>query len=263
MAPGAGAGGLTLRVVAAIAALTAIIVALRLLLAPPPPAPPPSSEAGRSAAARASPWTATTAGETPPATRTGGTARSAASSSAPALAAAVTRDLVTAAARGDAAALQRLTEAMQAGDPRAYAYSALYCLPGSGCDPSPGDRPVALAASQVRAGLAIRSGDPDAIYHAGLAIAHRSLGRNALRGAAWMLVACRRGHDCATPAELDQAWPCAATDAACRAATTVEDRLQSVLGASGFASAFTLADEYGGLLDSGEVPESAVAYGSR
>jgi hypothetical protein len=168
-----------------------------------------------------------------------------------------------AAARGDAAAGERLAEALQAGDPRAYAYSALYCVPGSGCDPAPGDRAVALAASQVRAGLAIRSGDPEAIYHGGLAIAHRALGRNLPRGAAWMLVACRRGYNCVSPGELDRAWPCGVRDEACRAATTVEDRLQSVLGPGGFARAYALADEFSVLLDSGDVPESAVTYGNK
>jgi hypothetical protein len=113
----------------------------------------------------------------------------------------------------------------------------------------------------VRAGLAIRSGDPEAVYHAGLAIARRSLGRNPTRGAAWVLVACRRGYDCASPQELDRAWPCGEADAACRSMTSVEDRLQFALGPDGFARAFTLADEFGAMLDSGDVPESAVAYG--
>jgi hypothetical protein len=119
---------------------------------------------------------------------------------------------------------------------------------------------VALAASQVRAGLAIRSGDPEAVYHAGLAFAHPALGRSALRGAAWMLVACRRGFDCVEPAELDRSWPCPASDDACPATTTVEDRLQAILGAGSFARAYTLADEFGAMLDAGEVSEAAVAY---
>lgn len=263
MASPGGGGRLVLLVVAAVAVLAAAMVGLRALLAPASlPAGAPVSETGRESLP-------STPGEpdvqdvspsgvpreaAPPGREAG------AEDAAPSRA--VTREVVLAAARGDGAASARLAEALQAGDPRAYAFSALYCVPGSGCDPSPGDRAVALAASQVRAGLAIRSGDPEAVYHAGLALAHPALGRSARRGAAWMMVACRRGFDCAAPAELDRSWPCAAGNDACRSATTVEDRLQAILGAGNFARAYTLADEFGAMLDAGEVTEAAVAYGA-
>jgi hypothetical protein len=252
-------GGFALRLVAGIVVLAAAIVALRYLLAPEPsPAAPGRSAKAGDAELRSSPWQAGPAG----APASAPARQAPATGVAPAAPMqAVTRDLAVSAMRGDAAAAERLSRAMEAGDPRAYAYAALYCVPGTGCDPSPGDRAVALAASQVRAGLAIRSGDPEAVYHAGLAIAQRGLGRNPLRGAAWMLVACRRGYDCASPGELDRAWPCGAADAACGATTTVEDRLQTLMGAAGFAQAFTLADEFGAMLDAGDVPESVVAYG--
>ncbi len=260
VSPGGGRR-LLLLVVAAIALLTAAIVALRLWFSPAPgPAASPVAEAGREPQPE-TPWVtaAPDAPGEPPQHRASRSPLEAAG--APELAG-ITREVALAAARGDGAALARLAEAVQAGDPRAYAFSALYCVHGSGCDPSPGDRGVALAASQVRAGLAIRSGEPEAVYHAALAVAHPALGRSALRGAAWMLVACRRGYDCVEPAELDRSWPCPASDAACRTATTVEDRLQAILGAGNFARAYTLADEFGAMLDAGEVSEAAVAYGA-
>lgn len=254
---------LVLFVVVAVGVLLAALAGLRGLLAPAPlPTEPPTSEADRGMP-RSAPWTPG-ARDTPPPAGPGaaqpqGREAGAAAAATPV---GVTRDIALAAASGDRGASARLAGAVQAGDPRAYAFSALYCVPGSGCDPSPGDRAVALAASQVRAGLAIRSGDPEAVYHAGLAVAHPALGRSALRGAAWMLVACRRGYDCVEPAELDRSWPCPANDAACRSATTVEDRLQALLGAGQFARAYTLADEFGAMLDAGEVGEGAVAYGA-
>jgi hypothetical protein len=259
-----GAARRVVLLVAAVIVLTAALLGVRTLLAPsrlaapspvagaereePRPAPRPSAEEHAPAG-------------TAPATVSRPSRDPGAAAAAPA-ARAVTRDMAMAAARGDGAAGARLAEALQAGDPRAYAFSALYCVHGSGCDPAPGDRMVALAASQVRAGLAIRSGDPEAVYHAGLALAQPALGRSALRGAAWMLVACRRGYDCAEPTELDRSWPCPAGDGACLSTTTVEDRLQAILGAGGFARAYTLADEFGAMLESGEVSEAAVAYGA-
>jgi hypothetical protein len=255
-----GGSRLALAAVAAVVVLTAALLAVRALLSPGPADSPARAEGET---LRDTPWpSAAPAASVLQAPGTTGAAAMPPGPPAPAVATLLDRDVALAAARGDAAAAGRLAKAMQAGDPRAYAYSALYCVPGSGCDPAPGERAVALAASQVRAGLAIRSGDPEAVYHAGLAIAQSSLGRNPLRGAAWMLVACRRGYRCAAPDDLDRAWSCAGQDAACRAATTVEDRLQAVLGAAQYARAFTLADEYAAQLDAGELPESAVAYGS-
>lgn len=261
-APG-GARRLALLVVVAVIVFAAAMVGLRALFAPAPlPERSPAADAGREVL-RSTPWPAG-AQDAGPSGVPGAAARpgrevgpEAASRST-----AVTREVAMAAAHGDGAASARLAEGVQAGDPRAYAFSALYCVHGSGCDPSPGDRGVALAASQVRAGLAIRSGDPEAVYHAGLALAHPTLGRSGLRGAAWMLVACRRGYDCVEPAELDRSWPCAASDDACVSTTTVEDRLQAILGAGNFARAYTLADEFGAMLDAGEVSEAAVAYGA-
>ncbi len=246
-------------VVAGVVALTAAFVAGRALLAPEPAADPAVTDGA--AAPRSSPWAGAAPSEASQSSSVPARAAAEPSSAGAEASPGIERDAALAAARGDAAAAARLASALQAGDPRAYAYSALYCVPGSGCDPAPGARGVTLAGSQVRAGLAIRSGDPEAVYHAGLAIAQESLGRNPLRGAAWMLVACRRGYRCATPDDLDRAWSCAAGDAACRAASTVEDRLQSVLGAAEYARAYTLADEFGAMLDAGDVPDAAVAYG--
>lgn len=241
-------------------ALTALILLWRLAAAPTAPPPTPGEPAAEAAASpQDSPWPGLPASPAPanaPAVATGDTPGPAAAS-----AAALPPDLARRAAAGEAAAGARLAEALRRGEPRAYGQAALYCVPGSGCDPAPGDRAVALAAAQVRAGLAIRSGDPEAVYHAALSIAHPALGRNPVRGAAWMLVACRRGYDCAAPGELDRAFPCAEGDAACRAATTVEDRLSLALGSAGYTRAFSLADDYAAGLESGEVPERALAYG--
>ncbi|MCU0974697.1 MAG: hypothetical protein MUC71_00095 [Steroidobacteraceae bacterium] len=263
MASPGGRGRHALLAVAAVAVVAASVAGLRALLAPAPsPAQPLVTQPGGQAL-RSTPWPAGVQDVRPDAAPGGSSApaREAGAAAAPPTAT-VTREVAMAAARGDGAAAARLAEAVQEGDPRAYAFSALYCVHGSGCDPAPGDRMVALAASQVRAGLAIRSGDPEAIYHAALAIAQPALGRSAMRGAAWMLVACRRGYDCLEPAELDRSWPCAANDDACRSATTVEDRLQAILGAGSFARAYTLADEFGAMLDDGDVTEAAVAYGA-
>ena len=256
-----GGARLSLAVGAGVVALAAVMVAGRLLVVPQPepaPAVPAEREPLRDDPWRPAPPSPAAAGPAMERAPAAGATRQ-----SPPPPDAVTRDVVMAAVRGQPEAVARLARAIQAGDPRAYAYSALYCVAGTGCDPAPGERHVALAASAVRAGLAVRSGDPEAVYHAGLAIANAALGRSPLRGAAWMLVACRGGYDCAAPAELDRSWPCAAGDAACRAATTVEDRLQAALGAGAYAQAFTLADEFGAMLDAGDVPESAVAYGSK
>lgn len=251
---------LALAVAAGVVALAVAMAAGRLLQTPLPD-PAGAASRGRESV-RGEPWPPAPAPSAAAPRETGPAPAADDARPAASVIAAITPDVGRAAARGEPEALARLAAAMQAGDPRAYAYSALYCGVGTGCDPAPGERHVALAASAVRAGLAVRSGDPEAVYHAGLAIANAALGRSPLRGAAWMLVACRRGYDCAAPAELDRSWPCAAGDAACRAATTVEDRLQAALGANGYARAYTLADEFGAMLDAGDVPESAVAYGS-
>lgn len=157
-----------------------------------------------------------------------------------------------------------LADAVQAGDKRAYGYAALYCGSGSPCDPTSGDdRLMSLAAAQTRAGLAIRSGDPEAIFHAGLAIGNARLGRNPLRGAAWMLVACERGYDCSGENELNQELICPRGAPDCIPGSSLRDRLQARLGSATYAEAYALAQRYQQDLDSGEVPERAIAFGSK
>ncbi len=157
-----------------------------------------------------------------------------------------------------------LADAVQAGDKRAYGYAALYCGSGSPCDPTSGDdRLMSLAAAQTRAGIAIRSGDPEAIFHAGLAIGNARLGRNPLRGAAWMLVACERGYDCSAENELNQELICPRGAPDCIPGSSLRDRLQAKLGPATYAEAYALAQRYQQDLDSGEVPERAIAFGSK
>jgi hypothetical protein len=163
--------------------------------------------------------------------------------------------------RRDFESRPRLEEALRAGEPRAYAYAALHCGPGSDCDPVPGDRAMSLAAAQVRAGLAIRSGDAEAIYDAGRAIASDQLGRNPLRGAAWMLVACDRGYDCSAGNALNEALRCDEADLACRPGANVTDLLAAQLGPADYARAFALAAEYDAKLARGELADREVAFG--
>ena len=155
-----------------------------------------------------------------------------------------------------------LKDAIRAGEPRALAYAALYCVDGSPCDPMSGqDRGMSLASAQSRAGRAIASGDPEAIFHAGLAIANDSIGRNGVRGAAWMLVACARGYDCSPANELNELLACPAGRAGCVPGANVNDRLESSLGSAGYAEAFALSQEYGQLLESGEPPVRSWSFG--
>ncbi len=157
-----------------------------------------------------------------------------------------------------------LADAVQAGDPRAYGYAALYCTSGSPCDPvGGGDRVMTLAAAQTRAGLAIRSGDPEAMFNAGLAIASPQMGRNPVRGAAWMLAACERGYDCTGENAMNQELICPRTATDCLPGASLRDRLQARLGAADYARAYALAQQYQQDLDSGSVPERAVVFGSR
>jgi hypothetical protein len=163
--------------------------------------------------------------------------------------------------RRDFASRPRLEEALREGDPRAYGYAALHCGPGSDCDPVPGDRAMSLASAQVRAGLAIRSGDAEAIYDAGRAIASDQLGRNPLRGAAWMLVACERGYDCSAGNALNEALRCDEADPDCRPGANVTDLLAAQLGPADYARAFALAAEYDAKLTRGEVADRELAFG--
>jgi len=163
--------------------------------------------------------------------------------------------------RRDFASRPRLEAALRTGEPRAYGYAALHCGPGSDCDPVPGDRAMALASAQVRAGLAIRSGDAEAIYDAGRAIASDQLGRNPLRGAAWMLVACERGYDCSAGNAHNEALRCDEADPACRPGANVTDLLAAQLGPADYARAFALAAEYDAKLTRGEVADRELAFG--
>lgn len=155
-----------------------------------------------------------------------------------------------------------LNEAVRAGNPRALAYAALHCVDGTPCDPMGGtDRNMSLASAQSRAGRAIASGDPEAIFHAGRAIADATIGRNAVRGAAWMLVACARGYDCSAANQLNEALRCPAGQGGCAAGGNVEDALQAGLGAAGYAEAYALSQEYAQLLEAGEPPVRTWAFG--
>lgn len=155
-----------------------------------------------------------------------------------------------------------LGEAVRAGEPRALGYAALHCINGSPCDPMGGsDRNMSLASAQSRAGRAIASGDPEAIFSAGRAIASDSVGRSPVRGAAWMLVACRKGFDCSASNELNEALRCTAGRAGCAPGGNVEDRLQTALGPGGFAEAYALSQEFSQLLEAGDPPVRSWAFG--
>ena len=107
----------------------------------------------------------------------------------------------------------------------------------------------------------VASGDPEAIFSAGLAIASESAGRNPVRGAAWLLVACRRGYDCSTSNELNEALRCPPGEATCATGGNVEDRLQAELGPGGFAEAYALSQEFSQLLEGGDPPVRSWAFG--
>jgi len=155
-----------------------------------------------------------------------------------------------------------LNDAVRAGNPRALAYAALHCVDGSPCDPMSGqDRGMSLASAQSRAGRAIASGDPEAIFHAGLAIANDSIGRNAVKGAAWMLVACGRGYDCSAANQLNEALVCPAGRPGCVPGANVNDRLEAGLGSAGYAEAFALSQEFSQLLEAGEPPVRSWSFG--
>ena len=155
-----------------------------------------------------------------------------------------------------------LGEAVRAGEPRALGYAALHCVDGSPCDPMGGtSRNMSLASAQSRAGRAIASGDPEAIFHAGRAIASASVGRNPVRGAAWMLVACRRGYDCSASNEFNEALRCPPGQSGCASGGNVEDRLQAELGPGGFAEAYALSQEFAQLLEAGDPPVRSWAFG--
>ena len=155
-----------------------------------------------------------------------------------------------------------LGEAVRAGEPRALGYAALHCVDGSACDPMGGtDRNMSLAAAQSRAGRAIASGDPEAIFNAGLAIASATVGRNPLRGTAWLLVACRKGYDCSASNELNEALRCPSGETRCATGGNLEDRLQAELGPGGFAEAYALSQEFSQLLEAGDPPVRSWAFG--
>lgn len=155
-----------------------------------------------------------------------------------------------------------LSEAVRAGEPRAMAYAALHCVDGAPCDPMGGkDRNMSLASAQSRAGRAIASGDAEAIFHAGLAIASESVGRNAVRGAAWMLVACARGYDCSAANQLNEALICPAGQSGCVPGGNVADVLQASLGADEYAAAFAMSQEFAQLLEGGEPPVGTWSFG--
>jgi len=235
-------------IITAIVVLTLAFLAVRLagsLRAPPPQTPPPV----RGAATIPAPDTL----PVPPLPPAPAPISQPAPAAAPARPAAVPRR--------DFESWPRFEAALQAGDPRAYGYAALHCGPGSDCDPVPGDRAMSLAAAQVRAGLAIRSGDAEAIYDAGRAIASDQLGRNPLRGAAWMLVACERGYDCSAGNALNEALRCDEADPACRPGANVTDLLAAQLGPADYARAFALAAEYDAQLTRGELGDREVAFG--
>jgi len=155
-----------------------------------------------------------------------------------------------------------LNDAVRAGDPRALGYAALHCVDGSPCDPLGGsDRNMSLASAQARVGRAIASGDPEAIFNAGLAIGDGSIGRNPVRGAAWLLVACARGYDCSAANDLNEALLCPSGQGGCGAGRNVEDTLQAGLGPGDYAEAYALAQEYAQLLEAGEPPVRTWAFG--
>lgn len=155
-----------------------------------------------------------------------------------------------------------LGEAVRAGEPRALGYAALHCVDGSPCDPMGGtDRNMSLASAQSRAGRAIASADPEAIFHAGRAIASAAVGRNPVRGAAWMLVACREGYDCSASNELNEALRCPSGQTGCVSGGNVEDRLRAELGPAGFAEAYALSQEFAQLLEAGDPPVRSWAFG--
>jgi len=234
-------------IVTAIVVLTLAFLAVRLAgsLRAPAPQPPPPAPGQTAAPAATEP--------VPPLASSAAPIIQAAPAAAPAQSAPPPRR--------DFASRPRLEEALRTGDPRAYGYAALHCGPGSDCDPVPGDRAMSLAAAQVRAGLAIRSGDAEAIYDAGRAIASDQLGRNPLRGAAWMLVACERGYDCSAGNALNEALRCDEADPACRPGANVTDLLAAQLGPADYARAFALAAEYDAKLTRGEVADRELAFG--
>jgi len=138
--------------------------------------------------------------------------------------------------------------AYQNGDPLAKIAHAGLSI-GSPLAPNP----AALPAAQEDINQAIASGDPEAIYRAGIIISDGRY-RETFQGYALMLAACDLGYECTAQNSTESNFPfgeCAATGT-CPAGSTVSDWVAANLGAEDYAKAYARAQQIKDALTQGD-----------
>jgi hypothetical protein len=97
---------------------------------------------------------------------------------------------------------------------------------------------------------AVASGDPEALFRAGMLISDGH-GRDSLQGFALSIAACDLGYDCSAGTNPDYFGPCVATGD-CNPGTTFQDVVVNSVGSSGYADAYARAQEIETALSSGD-----------